>query len=208
MLSRLHDSCDSDILTCSELSFSKNHNVETVEVITPGEYYLKECSSIPKIQKLDEGNLAQDQPVAKELDSNADVNSYYVESQPDPSSSTINREPESVEVITPTPVFKSTLTLSPAEIDANFYLGDKDTYNVDNPPFEYESFDRSKHLTLDNLWFPPYSKNYGLLNYALTLGLLIETGDLDGVTILLPNINMSLTENNSMYMQGTPFSTV
>ncbi|VVC96740.1 unnamed protein product [Leptidea sinapis] len=71
---------------------SQNHNVETVEVITPGEYYLKECSPVPKIQNLDEGNLAQDQPVAKELDANAD---------PGPSSSTINREPESVEVITP-----------------------------------------------------------------------------------------------------------
>lgn len=80
---------------------SPNHNVETVEVITPGEYYLKECSPVPKIQNLDEGNLAQDQPVAKELDANADVNSYYVEPQPGPSSSTINREPETVEVITP-----------------------------------------------------------------------------------------------------------
>ncbi|KAL3267181.1 hypothetical protein HHI36_011318 [Cryptolaemus montrouzieri] len=54
-----------------------------------------------KIQNLDEGNLAQDQPVAKELDANADVNSYYVEPQPGPSLSTINREPETVEVITP-----------------------------------------------------------------------------------------------------------
>ncbi|KAL3278958.1 hypothetical protein HHI36_016476 [Cryptolaemus montrouzieri] len=41
------------------------------------------------------------QPVAKELDANADVNSYYVEPQPGPSSSTINRESETVEVITP-----------------------------------------------------------------------------------------------------------
>ncbi|KAL3289044.1 hypothetical protein HHI36_003487 [Cryptolaemus montrouzieri] len=80
---------------------SQNHNVETVEVITPGEYYLEECSPVVKIQNLDEGNLAQDQPVAKELDANADVNSYYVEPQPGPSSSTINREPETVEVITP-----------------------------------------------------------------------------------------------------------
>ncbi|KAL3288987.1 hypothetical protein HHI36_003430 [Cryptolaemus montrouzieri] len=80
---------------------SQNHNVETVEVITPGEYYLKECSPVVKIQNLDEGNLAQDQPVAKELDANADVNSYYVEPQPGPSSSTINTEPETVEVITP-----------------------------------------------------------------------------------------------------------
>ncbi|KAL3288379.1 hypothetical protein HHI36_002827 [Cryptolaemus montrouzieri] len=46
-------------------------------------------------------NLAQDQPVAKELDANVDVNSYYVEPQPGPSSSTINREPKTVEVITP-----------------------------------------------------------------------------------------------------------
>ncbi|KAL3281335.1 hypothetical protein HHI36_004542 [Cryptolaemus montrouzieri] len=66
---------------------SQNHNVETVEVITPGEYYLKECSPVVKIQNLDEGNLAQDQPVAKELDANAD-------------------EPETVEVITPSKYLK------------------------------------------------------------------------------------------------------
>ncbi|KAL3274369.1 hypothetical protein HHI36_015767 [Cryptolaemus montrouzieri] len=85
---------------------SQNHNVETVEVITPGEYYLKECSQV--VQNLDEVNLAQDQPVAKELDANADVNSYYVEPQPGPSSSTINREPETVEVITPSKAKKHT----------------------------------------------------------------------------------------------------
>ncbi|KAL3265293.1 hypothetical protein HHI36_009503 [Cryptolaemus montrouzieri] len=70
------------------------------------EYYLKECSPVVKIQNLDEGNLAQDQPVAKELDANADVNSYYVEPQPGPSSSTINKEPETVEVITPSKYLK------------------------------------------------------------------------------------------------------
>ncbi|KAL3267955.1 hypothetical protein HHI36_007092 [Cryptolaemus montrouzieri] len=45
-------------------------------------------------QNLDEENLAQDQPVARELDANADVTSYYVEPQPGPSSSTVNSERE------------------------------------------------------------------------------------------------------------------
>ncbi|KAL3265507.1 hypothetical protein HHI36_009711 [Cryptolaemus montrouzieri] len=48
-----------------------------------------------------EGNMKETLLKAKELDANADVNSYYVEPQPGPSSSTINREPETVEVITP-----------------------------------------------------------------------------------------------------------
>ncbi|KAL3287968.1 hypothetical protein HHI36_002424 [Cryptolaemus montrouzieri] len=45
-------------------------------------------------QNLDEENLAQGQPVARELDANADVTSYYVEPQPGPSSSTVNSERE------------------------------------------------------------------------------------------------------------------
>lgn len=35
------------------------------------------------------------------------------------------------------------------------------------------------------------------------LGLLIESRDIDAVSIPIPNIWMSLTENNFMYLQGT-----
>ncbi|KAK9892660.1 hypothetical protein WA026_021513 [Henosepilachna vigintioctopunctata] len=108
-----------------------------------------------------------------------------------------------VKFLCPGPSFKSSLTPPPTDIDTAFYLVSKDPYNPDIAPFPYETFDRNTHLTPDVLWFQPYSKNPSALNYALTLGLLIETGDLDGVTIPIANIAMSLTENNSMYMQGT-----
>lgn len=108
-----------------------------------------------------------------------------------------------VKFMSPAPTFKSKLNPPSSDIDANFYLVSKDPFDLLNPPFKYESFDRHRHITPDVLWFQPYSKNPSALNYALTLGLLIESGDLDGVTIPLPNIDMSLTENNSMYLQGT-----
>lgn len=111
--------------------------------------------------------------------------------------------------LTPSPAYKSKLTPPTNDIDANFYLVGKDPYDPTNPPFEYMLFERSAHISPDVLWFEPYSKNPSALNHALTLGLLIETGDFDGVTLPLPNINMSHTENNSMYLQGTiPLSLV
>lgn len=108
-----------------------------------------------------------------------------------------------IKFLSPAPSFKSRMTPPPNDIDANFYLVGKDPYDPNNPPFEYESFTKHDHVYPDVLWFQPYSKNPSALNYALTLGLLIETGDLDGVTIPLPNIALTLTENNSMYFQGT-----
>lgn len=88
------------------------------------------------------------------------------------------------------------------EIDSIFYLVGKKPYDSADPPFPYDLFDKTRHVYPDVLWFQPYSKNPSALNYALTLGLLIETGDIDALTIPTPNIGLSLTENNSMFFQG------
>lgn len=101
------------------------------------------------------------------------------------------------------PVFRSKLPPPNAEINSNLYLVSKDPYDPSCPPFEYESFDKSRYVLPDVLWFQPYSKNPSAINYSLTLGLLIETGDIDAVTVPIPNIRLSLTENNSMFLQGT-----
>lgn len=108
-----------------------------------------------------------------------------------------------VKFLVPGPSFKSSLVPPPPNIDSAFYLVGKDPYDKDDPVFKYEIFDKSLHLYPDVLWFQPYVKNPSAINYALTLGLLIENGDIDGVSIPLPNIRMSLTENNSLYIQGS-----
>ncbi|KAG5871096.1 hypothetical protein JTB14_035793 [Gonioctena quinquepunctata] len=108
-----------------------------------------------------------------------------------------------IKFLSPAPTFKGTLDPPTDDIDSVFYLVSKDAYDPTYPPFAYENFDKQRHVYPDVLWFQPYSKSPSALNYALTLGLIKEFGDLDGVTIPLPNIRMSLTENNSMYMQGT-----
>lgn len=100
------------------------------------------------------------------------------------------------------PTFKSTLSPPVPEIDSVFYLVGKNPYYPLTPPFPLDLFDKTRHVYPDILWFQPYSKNPSALNFALTLGLLIETGDIDAVTIPTPNIGLSLTENNSRYFQG------
>lgn len=90
----------------------------------------------------------------------------------------------------------------PEGIPPDIYLVSNDAYDPSRPPFHYEIFNRHRHIYPDVFWFQPYSKNPSAINHTLTLGLLIESGDLDGVTIPIPNIWMSLTENNSMYFQG------
>lgn len=108
-----------------------------------------------------------------------------------------------VKFLASAPIYKSKLTPPPLDIDANLYLVGKDPYDASKPPFQYHHFEKHLHTTPDVLWFQPYSKNPSALNHALTLGLLIESGDLDGTVIPLPNIQLSLTENNSMFLQGT-----
>lgn len=108
----------------------------------------------------------------------------------------------SIKYLSSAPIYKSSLVPPPESINAVFYLVGKNPYDKNSPPFHYDTFDRRKHVHPDVFWFQPYIQNPSAINYSLTLGLLIEQGDIDGTTIPLPNIAMSLTENNSMFMQG------
>ncbi|KAL3282935.1 hypothetical protein HHI36_006093 [Cryptolaemus montrouzieri] len=108
-----------------------------------------------------------------------------------------------IKFLVPGPTYKSKLTPPPPDIDVNLYLVSRDPYDTTCAPFLYTLFDKSKHVYPNVLWFQPYHKDPSALNYSMTLGLLIEIGDIDGVTLPIPNIELSLTENNSMYLQGT-----
>lgn len=108
-----------------------------------------------------------------------------------------------VKLLVPGPSYKSKMVAPPDNIDANFVLVSKEPFNPDTYTIQFELVNKLKHIYPDVLWFQPYSKNPSALNYALTLGLLIEYDDLDGVVIPIPNIQMSLTGNNSMYLQRT-----
>jgi len=108
-----------------------------------------------------------------------------------------------IKFLTPPASYKSKLPPPSKDIEANLYLVGKDPYNPADPPFEHEIFDKHRHVYPDVLWFQPYAKNPSAINFSLTLGLLIESGDIDAVVIPIPNIWISLTENNSMYLQGS-----
>lgn len=108
-----------------------------------------------------------------------------------------------IKFLQPAPEFKSKLPPPTADIEPALYLVGKEPYNPQQAPFSYEEFDKQRHVYPDVLWFQPYSKNPSAINFSLTLGLFIESADIDSVSIPIPNIWMSLTENNSMYLQGT-----
>lgn len=108
-----------------------------------------------------------------------------------------------IRYLSPATVFRSKLPPPIADINTQLYLVSKDPYDSSNPSFSYESFDKSKHVLPDALWFQPYSKNPSDINYSITLGLIIEVGDIDAISVPIPKIRLSLTENNSMYLQST-----
>lgn len=84
---------------------------------------------------------------------------------------------------TPGPSFKSILDPLVDGINANLYVVSAEPYANLDPPFKYELFDRQRHVYLDVLWFQPYHKDPSSINIALTLGLLIESGDIDAIRV-------------------------
>jgi len=69
--------------------------------------------------------------------------------------------------------------------------------------FPVEVLDVRTYVEPDVFWFSPYSVNTSVYNYSWTNGFKIETAEIDGVTIPIPNPTFSLKQNNSQYLQGT-----
>lgn len=74
---------------------------------------------------------------------------------------------------------------------------------VDNNPIPTALFDPHFNVYPLALYFQPYDRSSSTLNYTVTLGIKIETGELDGVSLPTPNIRDSLFDNNSRFRSGS-----
>jgi len=63
-------------------------------------------------------------------------------------------------------------------------------------------FDEHLNVTGPILTFQPYDRSISSLAYTLSLRFTIENGDLDGITIKMPNNLSSLPANYSQFLQG------
>lgn len=73
---------------------------------------------------------------------------------------------------------------------------------LQNNPIATATFDPRFNVYPPAMYFQPYDRSRSTLNYTVTLGIKIETGELDGVSIPVPNVRDSLYDNNSRYRSG------
>lgn len=88
-------------------------------------------------------------------------------------------------------------------IEKTLYLVDHKKYSPTKDPVTYVLFKTRLHTSPDVMWFQPYSRATGMLNHVLVLGLKIETAEIDGVTIPIPNPLLTLMTQNSEFIQGS-----
>lgn len=72
-----------------------------------------------------------------------------------------------------------------------------------NDPFPAQTFNANRDVRPPVLYFQPYDRAPSTLNYVVVLGLKIESAELDGLAIPVPNVSDSLIDNNSRYRQGS-----
>lgn len=78
-----------------------------------------------------------------------------------------------------------------------------DGYNPLTPNYTYKQFDFTRDITPDVLLATPYERNIVRGSFALTLGLKIESEEIDSMAIPVPNPETSLNLSNSHYLIGT-----
>lgn len=89
------------------------------------------------------------------------------------------------------------------------YQVEKKKFSPSKSPIHYQSFSKSTHVHQDVLWFQPYTRGTGMINHSLTLGLKIESAEIDGVSLPIPNPSLTLVNQNYEFFQGTlPLSTI
>lgn len=71
---------------------------------------------------------------------------------------------------------------------------------IGNNPIPTATFDPHFNVYPPAPYFQPYDRSSSTLNYTVTLGIKIETGELDGVSI--PNVRDSLFDNKSRFRSG------
>lgn len=87
--------------------------------------------------------------------------------------------------------------------EPKLYQVETKKFSPKSTPVPYATFSKSSNVTPDVLWFQPYSRGTGLINHSLVLGLKIEQAEFDGVSIPIPNPELTLINQNSEYYQGS-----
>ncbi|KAF6208161.1 hypothetical protein GE061_016612 [Apolygus lucorum] len=86
---------------------------------------------------------------------------------------------------------------------ATLALISKNAYDPAKDPIKPKRFDTIRDIRPSVLWFQPYEKSIQSIELAIPLGFKILNDELDSVVIPLPNVQDTLTHNNSMYKQGS-----
>lgn len=89
-----------------------------------------------------------------------------------------------------------------ATYTANAYLASNVAYDRNREPFPVKAFNADKDITPDVDFFDPYNYHASVLALTAMSGLTIETSELDGITIPLPNVRTSLVANNSQLLSS------
>jgi hypothetical protein len=71
-----------------------------------------------------------------------------------------------------------------------------------NYPVEFLTFDGKIHISPQVLYFQPYDVSPSALAHTITLGLKIESSEIDGITVPTEHPTQSLSDNNSMLLQS------
>lgn len=91
----------------------------------------------------------------------------------------------------------------PTLIEPELYLVDRIKFDPRNDPVQFLTFIPRENSLPDVFWFQPYSRGTGELNHSLVLGLKIETAEIDGISIPVPNPTLTFINENSEYRQGS-----
>jgi hypothetical protein len=94
-------------------------------------------------------------------------------------------------------------TLTAAQWNENLYMIHNAAYRRNHPPYETILFDSDMHIHPDVFIFQPYERSLERANVSTTLGLKIQSDEIDSSILPLPNIEDSLYRNNSVYYTGS-----
>lgn len=85
---------------------------------------------------------------------------------------------------------------------AGLYLQRNSAYQYANDPDHPAEFDPDTDISPRCVYLDPYTNGDGPINYAILAGLIIESEELDGSSVPMPNPNTGLSKINRDFLQG------
>lgn len=100
---------------------------------------------------------------------------------------------------------KAPTDLTPAQ--AALYLVENKPYDPNSPARPSELYNASLHLRPDIMLFSPFEQKPLSYYFAIICGLSIESSEIDGFSVPIPDIERSLESENSLFFESAiPFS--